>query len=810
MNEQGKGKGKGKASDLQNQTTAFHSVPHRIPTLLSVYAIAGGSASLLGWVLDKQSLTDWFGGGLSTQPNTAVAVILGGCALVLLSARRNLLAAILGTLAGLIGLITLFEYGSGVDLGIDSLLMFDRQWGRTATTNPGRMGFPAGVSWTLLGAAFLCARGGDSMRQLASLIGLSVALIATLSLIGYVFGADTLYTLPAVTAIAFQTATFLLALSVGLVVSMRDSEPMRTLLAPTGAGLLARRALPFIVLVPLVVGYLRQRGEFFGLYDSQFGTALRTSVEIALLTLMLWWTVRTVRHREIEIEATGEILRRSERELSDFFENASVGLHWVGPDGTILRVNKAELDLLGYSSEEYVRRHIADFHVSEPTINDILDRLGRGEILQEYPAQMRCKDGRVLDVLIDSSVLFNNDEFVHTRCFTRDVTKQRQAEQALRDADRRKDEFLATLAHELRNPLAPIANSLQLMKYAGSDANIVNESRAIAERQVEHMVRLIDDLLDLSRITRNKLELRNESVDLAEVVNAAVASCRDMIEKNGHTLNASANQPIFIDADPVRITQVVTNLLNNASKFTKAGGTISVAVESDGDRATISVKDTGIGIPEEMLDKVFEMFTQVDRSLERTQGGLGIGLSLTKLLVELHGGSISVLNNGSGTGSEFVVELPVAAGEEEVRTTSSPVHHPPVKRRILVVDDNADSAESLAILLKLQGNDTMVARDGLDALEKGAAYNPDVILLDIGMPGMNGYDACEAIRAERWGKDLLLIAMTGWGQEEDRRRSAAAGFDHHLVKPINHPQLLELLAFGPAPEYLQRNDSLVQ
>jgi len=334
------------------------------------------------------------------------------------------------------------------------------------------------------------------------------------------------------------------------------------------------------------------------------------------------------------------------------------------------------------------------------------------------------------------------------------------------------------------------------MKHADGNTELAAEARDVAERQVEHMVRLIDDLMDLSRITRNKLELRKERIDLASIVKSAADTCRDMIEKNRHVLRISTPAtPIFVEADPVRVTQVVTNLLNNACKFTEPGGRITLAIDADDKHATISVKDTGIGIPKAMLDRVFDMFTQVDRSLERTRAGLGIGLSLTKSLVELHGGSIAAVSNGPGTGSEFVVELPgVVVGEKPKQSTSIPAHHPSTQRRILVVDDNADSAESLAMLLRLQGNDTQVAGDGTEAVKKGADYKPDVILLDIGMPGMNGYDTCEIIRAEPWGKELLLIAMTGWGQDEDRRRSAEAGFNFHMVKPVDHAQLLELLA----------------
>lgn len=767
-----------------------------IPALLGVYAFVGGSISLLGWILDRQALATWLG-GISIQPNTALAAKVAGLAVVLLAARRPRLAVIPGAFVGVIGLVTILQYVVQTDFGIDTLLMFDREWGATATTAPGRMGFPASVSWSLLGVAFLFALGSARMRQIASGIGLAVALISTQSLIGYVFGADTLYALPAFTAIAAQTASFLFAISIGFVMSIPDAEPMKTLQAQTGAGVLARRAMPFILAAPVVVGYLRQRGEAIGLYETQFGTALRTSVEIALFMALLWWTVRAVRHHETQVKDAGESLARSERELADFFDSASVGMHWAGPDGVILRANQAELDMLGYAPDEYLGRHIGEFHVNQGTITDILQRLEQGEILQEYPAQMRRKDGQVLDVLINSSVLFENGEFIHTRCFTRDVTLQKQAEEALREADQRKDEFLATLAHELRNPLAPIANSLQLMKLPGVDSQMTAEARDVAERQVDHMVRLIDDLMDLGRITRNKLELRMEKIDLVAAVQSVADTCCDLIDENGQELKTDLpSHPIYIEADPVRITQIITNLLNNASKFTERGGKINVTVDADSERARIRVKDTGIGIPEGMLAKVFEMFTQVDQSLEKKHAGLGIGLSLTKRLVELHGGSISVESEGPAKGSEFVVELPVVAADNVPGGESKPVEIKPesAKRRILVVDDNADSAQSLAILLKIHGNETEVASDGADAIAKAAESRPDVIILDIGMPGLNGYETCKLIRSEPWGKDVLMIAMTGWGQDEDRRRSTEAGFNFHLVKPVDHTKLLALLA----------------
>ena len=767
-----------------------------IPIALGTYAVLGALVSFIGWVINVQRLTDLFNLGISIQPNTALAAILAGLSVLLLAFGARTAAFAAGLAAGFIGAATLFQYMVGVNIGIDSLFMFGRDWGAAATSSPGRMGPPAAVSFTLVGLIVLLDRLRGSVSELAPTTGIVIAAISVTSLAGYLFGANNLYMLPALTAISLQTATFLTAIGFGFAFAMPDREPVKTLYLPSGAGVLFRRTLPFIVVGPIILGLLRQLGQRIGLYDTSFGTALRTVVEVILFTVLLWFAVRTVRNREVQTEEAAAARARSESDLTDFFENATVGLHFVGPDGTILRVNKAELDLLGYTAEEYVGRSIVDFHVDRAAIDDILRRLTNGERLQDYSARMRCKDGQILDVLISSSALFRNGEFIHTRCFTRDVTEQRRTEQALLEADRRKDEFLATLAHELRNPLAPISNSLELMKRADGDSIMMTEAHSVAERQVAHMVRLIDDLLDLSRITRNKLELRQERTDLVSAVKDAVETCRPIAESEGLELKLEVpDRPIYIDADPVRIAQVVGNLVTNACKFNRPGGSVSVAVSRNDTDATIVVSDTGIGIPAEMLDRVFEMFTQVDRSAERTKGGLGIGLSLSKRLVEMHSGAIEVRSRGDGVGTDFIVRLPVAIGET---ADGGSVDDAPAavstRRRILVVDDNLDSAQSLALLLKLVGNDTEIANDGYEAIEKFRSFRPDTMLLDIGMPGMSGYEVCRAVRAESAGKDLLIIAMTGWGQESDRQQSREAGFDHHLVKPVDHAELQNLLA----------------
>jgi signal transduction histidine kinase len=366
-------------------------------------------------------------------------------------------------------------------------------------------------------------------------------------------------------------------------------------------------------------------------------------------------------------------------------------------------------------------------------------------------------------------------------------------------AARRKNEFLATLAHELRNPLAPIRNCLELLRLAGNDPVALAQTHSIMERQVNQMVRLVDDLLDVSRIDRNKLELRREQVHLAEIVHRAVETSRPLIDAKAHQLTITLPpQPILLHADQVRLTQVLSNLLNNAAKYTEEGGHIRLTVEQEGGEVVVKVQDSGIGIPTDMLPKIFEMFTQVDQSLERSQGGLGIGLTLVKWLVEMHGGSVEARSDGPGRGSELMVRLPVllplTAPKSQRSNSSTGETGARQRRRILVVDDNEDAAITLGTMLKEMGNQVCVVHDGVEAVATAASFQPDVVFLDIRMPRMNGHDAARRIREEPWGKEMVLIAQTGWGQEEDRLRSTEAGFDYHLVKPVAATTLHEILA----------------
>jgi len=385
-----------------------------------------------------------------------------------------------------------------------------------------------------------------------------------------------------------------------------------------------------------------------------------------------------------------------------------------------------------------------------------------------------------------------------------DMHEQRKIQDELREvaarlseADRRKDEFLAILAHELRNPLAPIRNGLKVIGLSRNNQEAIENARIMMERQLGQMVRLVDDLLDVSRISRGRLELRKERLELTTVLNSAIETSRPLIEASGHQLTvAFPSEPVYVDADLVRLAQVFANLLNNAAKYSERGGHITLAAARRDDQVVVSVRDTGVGIPANMLPRIFDLFIQVDRSLEKSQGGLGIGLSLVQRLVEMHDGTVEAQSEGHGLGSEFIVTLPVVAiAPEDADLLVGPgeIVSPLTRRRILVADDNVDSANSLAMLLELFGNHVQTANDGLAAVLLAEKFIPQVIMLDIGMPKLNGYETCRRIREFPWGAEAIIIALTGWGQDEDKRLSKEAGFDHHIVKPVDPDELEKLL-----------------
>jgi PAS domain S-box-containing protein len=500
---------------------------------------------------------------------------------------------------------------------------------------------------------------------------------------------------------------------------------------------------------------------------------------------------------EIERRKQAErTLRQRERELAAFLDNASEGIHKVAADGTILYANRAELELLGYRWEEYVGRSIAEFYVDQEQIRGILAKLQRGEVLRDEPALMRCKDGSHKPVVIYSNGHFEQGELKYTRCFTRDASERVARElllESLREASRAKDEFLAMLGHELRNPLSPIVMALRLLRMRGEHG--ASRELGIIERQVDHMVRLVDDLLDISRITRGKIDLKREQVDLPAVLMKAVEQVNLLLEQRSHRLHVDVEPGLRCEGDPTRLAQVVANLLTNAARYTDSGGDIRLRAWREGDgQVAVSVRDNGRGISAEMLPRVFELFYQGQRGVDRSDGGLGVGLALVRSLVELHGGTVHAASDGPGRGSEFTIRLPWTATAGQDRE----VEPPPVAavrgsgRRVLVVDDNPDAAETLAEWLASQGHEVAAFTDPVTALQELAQLRPQVAILDIGLPVMDGYELGSKVR-EVVGPECTLIALTGYGQEADRERSRAARFDHHLVKPVAPEAVLGLL-----------------
>jgi PAS domain S-box-containing protein len=476
-------------------------------------------------------------------------------------------------------------------------------------------------------------------------------------------------------------------------------------------------------------------------------------------------------------------------------------------DGVIRTWNAGAERLFGHRAEEAVGRSITLIippdRLDEEKV--ILARLARGERIEHYETIRVARDGRRLDISLTISPIRDAEgRVIGASKIARDITERKAAEaalraalEALREADRRKDEFIALLAHELRNPLAPLRNGLEVMRLASGDAQAVAKSRDIMDRQLSHMVRLIDDLLDVSRISRNKMELRRSRVLLADVVSSAVETARPALEAAGHELTVSLPpEPIHLDADLTRLAQVFGNLLNNSAKYTERGGHVWLTATREGGQVSVAVRDTGIGIPAFALPKIFDMFSQVDRSIERSTGGLGIGLALVKGLVEMHGGTVEAASPGQGKGSTFNVRLPVLKDRAEP-PAGTPAEEGPSsagsKSRILVVDDNRDSATSMAMMLRLLGNEVRTAHDGIAAVEIAERFRPQVILMDIGMPKLNGYEATQRIREQPWGRDMAIIALTGWGQEVDRARSMEAGCNSHLVKPVDLSDLEKLL-----------------
>jgi PAS domain S-box-containing protein len=547
--------------------------------------------------------------------------------------------------------------------------------------------------------------------------------------------------------------------------------------------------------------------------------------------------------------AAEESLRRSRESFNGIVEGVrDYAIFMLDPTGIVVSWNEGAKRIKGYEREEIIGKHFSKFYPDDAVragwpqtelenaakngrfedegwrvrrdrsrfwANVVITTLyqpdgsvrGFLKITRDLTERMRSEEGlRHAQAELEMRVNERTGELGEAnRALKTEIAERHQLETELRkrvavmaEDDRRKNEFLATLAHELRNPLAPIQYAYELMNLAGSNETLRSEAQSILHRQVQHMVRLIDDLLDLSRITRNKLELRRERVELTAVIEDAVETIRPIMEARGHDLRVRlAPGPILVHADRTRLAQVFSNLLSNAAKFTERGGRIRLTSEREGNEIVVRVQDNGIGIAPAMLPRIFDMFVQADRSLERTQSGLGIGLTLVKRVAEMHGGSVEARSEGTGKGSEFLVRIPIdmampVQGEAPPSDGDAVASHTSI--RVLVADDNEDAVRSLAMMLRAMGHEVHTAQDGAEVLEAAAEIMPTLILMDIGMPRMNGYDAARRIREQPWGRNITLVALTGWGLEEDKRLAAEAGFDRHVVKPVESSVLRSILA----------------
>ena len=497
----------------------------------------------------------------------------------------------------------------------------------------------------------------------------------------------------------------------------------------------------------------------------------------------------TVRRRAVEE------LRLSEERFRLLVESVQdYAIFMLTREGNVASWNAGAERMKGYKSSEIIGQHFSVFYPPEARSKpewELRQAIDHGRV-EDEGWRVRRDGTRFWANVVITALRRKDGELVGFAKVTRDLTDRRKVEE-LEEASRQKDQFVAVLAHELRNPLAPIRSALHVLDQPHAKAEMVARAMEIAQRQVRHMARLLDDLLDVTRLSQGKMDLRRDRVDIVSITRAASESIQPLVRERGHEITVEMPpEPIWIHADPARVEQVLTNLLSNAVKFTDPGGRIRVSVRREGSEAVVRVLDTGIGIDPVMLPRIFDLFVQAHRQMDHASGGVGIGLTLVKKLVELHGGTVDAFSAGPGSGSEFVVRLPAMEMAAPVAVARSEDLRSPGERRtlrVLIVDDNADAADGLAMILEMGGDEVRVAYDGEAALEVAGELRPEAVVLDIGMPGMDGYEVARRLKEAPETRDALLIAMTGWGQPQDRRRSALAGFDIHVVKPVEPAEL---------------------
>jgi signal transduction histidine kinase/ActR/RegA family two-component response regulator len=778
-------------------------------------------------VLHVPRLADWFDNGISMKFNTALCAAATGLGLALLNMRpaslagatglRRTIIRALGGLVVLIGLLTLLQHATGVNLRIDELVVHDVPDAK-ATAAPGRMGPMASSCFAILAMALvlLCGVVGGKGRRIAGPFGWIVLCISGIPLTGYLFGADFLYTVPRLTGIALQTASMLFAMAVGMIFAAHEFGAAAALAIPprdsAGALLLRRLFLP-VILLPVAVGWLRVIGQGHGLYDTAFGTAVFSFFMAIVLGAIVLSTARKLIAVEQVRRADQAALRDSERRVRAMLEQLPVAVGVMDSAGTWALTNPLMEELVPRAIPSTLPDHIPRWRAWDEQGNTILPenwpgkRALRGEVMAPGLEMLyRTHDGRDVWMRVSAAPLRDEEgRPIGATLVVQDIDEAKHAEGALRqardaaeNASRAKDLFLAALSHELRTPLTPVLMTIAAMDMSPELAPELRENVAMIRRNIELEARLIDDLLDLNRVASGKLRLNLEAVDVNSAVRHVWETCRPFILEKGIHLECDLPEIApQVKADAARLQQILWNLLNNAAKFTPEHGEIHLRVchtdcqgaqGGDASRVRVELRDNGIGIAPEMLPKIFDAFEQGDAGITRQFGGMGLGLAISKALVEMHGGTIRAQSNGPGQGSTFTIELPAMLRDQVALPPEQAPSHVGKngKLRVLVVEDHPDTAKVLARLLSACGHAVKTAQTAAAALELAGAEPFDVLVSDIGLPDATGYELMKEIKS-RYG--IKGIAMSGYGMEEDLRKGREAGFSDHIVKPANVAQL---------------------
>ena len=1004
----------------------------RLPRIASVIVVLIGGLVLVGWATDSILLKSLRPGLPTMKPYAAICLLLAGSSLWLLTGRplnrvSRAIGSVFAVLVALMGLFVLVEYFFDFRSGLDEWFFSSR----LAGPDGGRIANSTALNFLLCGVALLTIHTEMRRGRPAQFLAATVAVICLLTLLSYGYGLTGNYNLNP--RMAIQTCVAFIVISAGGLSTYPDRGLLAVATSRSAGGFMFRRLMPAAIGVPSILGWLIVAGTDANFYRFDFGIPLLVALNVVLFLVVIWRNAQllhvmdadrqraatALRHSHDELESrvesrtteltkanealrmeiaerrrVAEKLRRSEEELSDFFDNASVGLHWAGPDGTILRANRAELNMLGYEREEYVGHEIAEFHTDPEAANEILSHLARHETLVDYPAKLKAKDGSIRNVLINSNVLWEGDRFVHTRCFTRDVTdatkledernKLLMSEQAARSeaeraaetirrlqsitdtalstlsldellremlgriqdllgadaaaillvtddgeyltgriaigleeearvrvpmgsgiagriavsrtpmivddlgkeevvssilienvrsligapliiedrvigvihvdtleahnftqddlnllqlagdrvalaierarlyegeqqarleaetANRMKDDFLATISHELRSPLNAILGWITLLREGGLSADVTARALQTVERSARMQNRIISDLLDVSRIINGQLRLNIRKLEPAPIIEAGVEAMRPAAEAKGITVKLALDATTgTIIADPDRLQQIVWNLVSNAIKFTPRGGVVEVRLVRVGSQIEIVVSDTGAGISSEFIPFVFDRFRQADSSSTRKQGGLGLGLAIVRHLVELHGGTVRVDSEGAGLGSAFVVRMPLTSlaapmANEEAHLVSRldavTLDCPPLLEglRVLVVDDETSVRDLVSAILAKYDADVRTAcsaAEALNLLGSRAQWRPEVLLADIELPDADGYELMRQVRTlpAEFGGRVPAVALTTHARVEDRMKALAAGFQMHVPKPVEPAELLTVL-----------------